>query len=278
MTSYPHPSRTAQINGVDLVWDAYGDDTAPTLLLCHGFSGSAHDFVMQVPSLTAAGYRVVVMEHRGHGHSGHGPADGYRIAQLADDLLALLPQMTDRPLHLLGHSMGGIVSLEATLKDHSLIKSLIMMDTSAFTFRPLDPAMAQMLDAFIGSYDPAGGLPDIPITGPEEDLVAKVTPEDWRTAKEEDWARLDPYALKGLGAELMVDGITEHGDDLKGFPVPLTVIVGRHDEPYMSQAPRLIELTGGHLSVIEEAYHSPQLTHPDAWREAVLDHLRRAER
>jgi pimeloyl-ACP methyl ester carboxylesterase len=55
---------------------------------------------------------------------------------------------------------------------------------------------------------------------------------------------------------------------------PTTVIAGSHDHPLVDQAPDLAaEVAHGQLSVIEGAYHSPQLTHPRQWREAVEHHL-----
>ena len=44
----------------------------------------------------------------------------------------------------------------------------------------------------------------------------------------------------------------------------------------VDQAPELAaEVAHGYLSVIPGAYHSPQLTHPDAWRAAIEAHLAR---
>ena len=57
---------------------------------------------------------------------------------------------------------------------------------------------------------------------------------------------------------------------------PVTVIVGEHDHPLVDQAPALsAEVADGRLVIIDGAYHSPQLTHPDEWRAAVEAHLTR---
>jgi pimeloyl-ACP methyl ester carboxylesterase len=63
-------------------------------------------------------------------------------------------------------------------------------------------------------------------------------------------------------------------DQLPSITCPVTVVVGEHDHPLVDQAPELASLvTDGRLTVIPGAYHSPQLTHPDAWRAALEEHL-----
>ena len=68
-----------------------------------------------------------------------------RIRKEADDMFDLFPDI--RPFadalgwmnfDLLGHSMGGAVALRLTLARPDLVRSLIMMDTNAWSFRPLD--------------------------------------------------------------------------------------------------------------------------------------------
>ena len=70
---------------------------------------------------------------------------------------------------------------------------------------------------------------------------------------------------------------TTHGRCAARLPsiaCPTTVIVGEHDHPLVDQAPELAaEVADGRLTVIEGAYHSPQLTHPSEWRAAVEAHL-----
>ncbi len=62
----------------------------------------------------------------------------------------------------------------------------------------------------------------------------------------------------------------------KEITCPVTVLVGENDHPFVDQAPELVaELPHGRLAVIDGAYHSPQLTHPGAWRAALEEHLGR---
>ena len=82
-------SRTLPVNGVDLAWSEQGAG-GTTLVLCHGFTGSSHDFALEVDAL-AGKRRVVTLDQRGHGHSTKtGTLQGYSIPQLSSDLAGFL--------------------------------------------------------------------------------------------------------------------------------------------------------------------------------------------
>lgn len=270
-------SQRFTIDGVELAWDSWGSG-GPALFLCHGFSGSAHDFALQIEGL-AETRRVISVDHRGHGRStSTGSAAAYSIDRLAADLAGLLDAVADGPVDLLGHSMGGQIALRVTLARPDLVRSLVLMDTSAWSFVPADADLAAMLQSFFETYDPATGLPDMSaLAGPEDELIEQATPEAWRQRKEELSAAFDPFALKSLGEELFNPERVTVRSRLAEITRPVTVIVGSNDHPLTGQAPELAaELGAAPPVVIDGAYHSPQLTHADAWRRALEAHLERA--
>jgi len=273
-------SRTLHLNGVDLAWSERGSgpDGTPTFVLVHGFTGSAHDFAVEVDAV-AVQRRVVTLDQRGHGHSAKaGTLDGYTIDQLVSDLVAFLETVGDGPVDLLGHSMGGRVALGTVLSRPDLVSSLILMDTSAWSFMPSDEALRNLVRTYVTEFDPARGMPaTLSLGGPEDVLILAAVPAEWQKEKESIFAGMDAYAVKAFGMALMADvadGETSLRADLPCITCPTTVIVGEHDHPLVDQAPDLAaEVADGRLTVIEGAYHSPQLTHPDAWRAAVEAHL-----
>jgi pimeloyl-ACP methyl ester carboxylesterase len=268
------------VHGVDLAWSERGSGPAgtPTLVLVHGYTGSSHDFALQVDAL-AADRRVVTLDHRGHGHSTKtGHLEGYTIEQLAADLTALLEAVGGGPVDLLGHSMGGRVVMTLVLARPDLVCSLILMDTSAWSFLPPDKEIRELVRGFIDGFDPAGGMPtSLSIGGPEDTLIEAATPAAWRREKDAIFAGMDAYAVKALGSALMGDAADDDTSlraKLPNITCPTTVIVGAHDQPLADQAPALAgEVADGRVTVIAGAYHSPQLTHAADWRAAVEDHL-----
>src|ERR1700733_4138830 len=102
MTRTAASAKTFHVNGVDLAWSERGRSVGgtPTLVLCHGFTGSSLDFALEVDAL-AADRRVVTLDQRGHGHSTKvGHLDSYTIDQLVADLGAFLEAAGGGPVDL----------------------------------------------------------------------------------------------------------------------------------------------------------------------------------
>jgi len=272
-------TRRFAVDGVELAWDRWGADEGTALMLGHGFSGSVHDFALQIPAL-AGGRPVIAFDKRGHGFSTKtGDAGAYTIERLVADEIAFLEANADGPVDLLGHSMGGRVALCTTLERPDLVRSLVLMDTSAWSFQTSDRELAALLAGFFETYDPADGLPDTSVLdGPEAELIAAQTPLAWRERKDAIFAGFDPVALQALGLALFTDAIPSMRPRLAEVTFAATVIAGNHDHPFADQAPDLAtELGDGALVLVPGAYHSPQLTHPDEWSAAIGAHLARAE-
>jgi len=271
---------TLKVHGVDLAWSERGSspDGTPALVLVHGYTGSSYDFALVADAL-ATRRRVVMLDQRGHGHSTRtGVLEGYTIDQLVADLVAFLEEVGEGPVVLLGHSMGGRVALGAVLSRPDLVSSLVLMDTSAWSFMPPDEGSRALVRAWIDAFDPAKGMPaTLGLGGPEDALIEAATPAEWQAEREAIFAGMDAYAVKALGLALMADvadGQISLRAELPSITCPTTVIAGEHDHPLVDQAPELAAgVADGRLTVIPGAYHSPQLTHPDAWRAAMGAHL-----
>jgi pimeloyl-ACP methyl ester carboxylesterase len=283
MTPTAAAAETFHVNGVDLAWSEWGSssDATPTLVLCHGFTGSSLDFALQVDAL-AADRRVVTLDQRGHGASTRtGRLEGYTIEQLSADLVAFIEAVGGGPVDLLGHSMGGRVVMGLVQDRPDLVRSLILMDTTAWSFAPPDEGARAFVHGWISSFDPSRGMPaSFNIGGPEDALIEARTPPEWQREKEASFAAMDAYAVKGLGTALLGDdGVGDRKErspsvDLGSISCPTTVLVGEHDHPLVDQAPELADAVAeGRLTVIPGAYHSPQLTHAEEWRAAVEAHL-----
>lgn len=95
-----------------------GPDAAPTVLLAHGYALSQHAWHHQRRAL-AERFRVVCYDQRGHGRSGRGAGDDYRMEALGHDVAAVLEATTepDDMVVAIGHSMGGM-SLLAFAEHH----------------------------------------------------------------------------------------------------------------------------------------------------------------
>jgi pimeloyl-ACP methyl ester carboxylesterase len=100
-----------------LVFDvsAGGLESAPLVLMLHGFCVSRYFWDNQIPVLTAAGYFVVAPNQRGYAADARpDPANfgNYRIDRLIGDALDIVREAGhgDRQFHLVGHDWGGSLS------------------------------------------------------------------------------------------------------------------------------------------------------------------------
>ncbi|HEX4870690.1 MAG TPA: alpha/beta fold hydrolase [Nevskiaceae bacterium] len=108
----------------------WGEDSAPPLLLLHGFLDVSATFAPLATPLAAAGWRVVAPDFRGFGHS-QWPEDGYWFADYVADLEALVRALfgDSAALPVIGHSMGGqVAALYAGLRP-SRVSRLAVLDS-----------------------------------------------------------------------------------------------------------------------------------------------------
>lgn len=105
----------------------------PTVLLAHGFLLDLSMYRSIVPSLVAAGYRVVAFDQRSHGASREGSA-GCSPEAAVDDYRVLLEHFGVERATLVGHSMGGFLSLLFLLKhpEHARgLRRLVLLGANA---------------------------------------------------------------------------------------------------------------------------------------------------
>ena len=117
----------------DLYYEEYGsgDDV---IVLVHGFLSSSRYWKRLRPYLVTAGYRVVVIDLLGFGQAAKSRSDEYSY----DDQVAYLDQIVkclglSNPFHLVGHSMGAVISARYALLRPRNIKSLILLHPPLYT-------------------------------------------------------------------------------------------------------------------------------------------------
>jgi non-heme chloroperoxidase len=97
---------------VELAADVDGPWRGPAVLLLHGGGQTRHAWKGTGRILAAHGFLVVNADLRGHGESDWAPDGDYSLDTYADDLRALAAEL-DRPVALVGASLGGLSSLLA---------------------------------------------------------------------------------------------------------------------------------------------------------------------
>lgn len=103
------------------------------IVLLHGVTLSVATWPYQIAALSQE-YRVVAVDHRGHGRSKHGRG-GYGIARMASDAAQVISHLDLRDAIVVGHSMGGMITQQMCLDFQDLarerIAGTILLSTSA---------------------------------------------------------------------------------------------------------------------------------------------------
>ncbi|AJY77766.1 alpha/beta fold hydrolase [Paenibacillus beijingensis] len=87
-----------------------GRGPSRTIVLLHGYCGSSAYWEQLLPCMDK-NVRMIAPDLRGHGNSSAPKADKYRIEDFAEDIAQLLDMLDPGPVLLLGHSLGGYITL-----------------------------------------------------------------------------------------------------------------------------------------------------------------------
>jgi non-heme chloroperoxidase len=106
--------------------EAWGDETAPPVILLHGGGQTRHSWGDTAQWIAEAGWYAITYDARGHGDSSWASEGNYRTDALVEDLKVILKQLKNKPA-LVGASMGGITSLVAQGETPEAICSAIIL-------------------------------------------------------------------------------------------------------------------------------------------------------
>lgn len=253
-------------NGVHLHYEDLG--SGPALLLSHSWLCDGRQWP-QVPALLDAGYRVLNLDHRGHGRSGP-HRQPFTMWDLAEDLVAVLDDAGVDSATLVGLSIGGFASIRAALRHPRRVKGLVLANTAAgpaaLKGRAKSTLLAPVARTSLGWPIVMRPVIDI-LFGPtarrqQPELVAR-----WR----EVFLAQDPSSmLVTLRAFMHRDDVT---DRLQEISVPTLVIVGDEDvDPGVLASARIAaRIPGARFAVLPVTGHLSALEQPHAFGTRLLD-------
>ncbi len=241
-------------------------DTGPgprgTVLMVAGFTGSKEDFAPLLAPLAGAGWRVTALDQRGQ-YQSPGPADpaAYTVELLAADILAVARELAgDEPLHLLGHSFGGLVTRAAVLTDPALFDSLTLLGSGP---SGLTGPRADLLGHLVPLLA-AGGirlvadtLDQLAATDPRARAVPAATSEFLA-------ARFLANTEAGLvGMAAAMTGEPDRTAELAATGIPVLVAHGADDDAWSPAAQaEMARRLGARHAVVAGSVHSPAVEQP----------------
>ena len=121
--------RYVEANGVRLHYLDYGTAGRTPMLCLHGGAVNAHWFDFVAAGFTA-NYHVRALDQRGHGDSAWAQPPAYGYDRYAADLEEFVARLDLRDFVLVGHSMGGLVSLVYAATYPGRVKKLVVIDST----------------------------------------------------------------------------------------------------------------------------------------------------
>lgn len=256
--------------------DTGGEGALGTALLVAGFTGTKEDFAPILAPLADAGVRAVAIDQRGQ-YESPGPDDpaAYAIDELAADVLAVgrvLRAETAGPLHLLGHSFGGLVCRTAVLTDPGAFTSLTLLGSGP---SQLTGRRAQLLDHLAPLLE-AGGVTLVHETMEQlamTDPRAQAVPEPTREFLSRRFLRNSAAGLRGMADAML--GEPDRVEELAAVGLPVLVAHGEADDAWLPHVQAdMARRLGARHEVIDGSIHSPAVENPPRTTEVLLDFWR----
>jgi pimeloyl-ACP methyl ester carboxylesterase len=254
----------ADVPGARLSYIDSGGSGVPIVLM-HAATGSSRVWEHQLPAFTAAGYRVIAYDRRGHGDTSVQASSPSAAA--ADDLDNLMTHLRIGRFHLLGTAAGGIVSMDYALSFPHRLRSLVIANSIIGIQDEEYLALGRRLRP---SPQFEAMPPDFRELGPSYRAANPEGTQRWielERASRPEGSRPPPLTARNR--------VTFAA--LETLKVPTLLLTGDAD---LYTPPPVLQLVASRIKgaeslVIDGAGHSAYWEQPDAFNRAVLDYIRR---
>jgi 3-oxoadipate enol-lactonase len=260
------PGRAVELpgRGTTFVRELAGPPGAPVAMLLHGWTATADLTWWRTYEPLAERYRVIALDHRGHGR-GIRSRRPFRLEDCADDAAALATELGISRFVPVGYSMGGPVAILLWRRHRSLVDGLVLCATAR---------------SFSGSREDRVGF--LALSGLA--LASRFTPPParaWlgdqfiarRGRKYDEWAlqevlRNDWTAVLEAGAAI---GSFSAREWIGSVDCPTAVVLTTRDRVVpLRRQQRLLESIPGAVGFRVEGDHDVCVAHPERFRPALL--------
>ena len=267
--------RIAKAGDVSLSYSVEGNGPE-TVLLIMGLGGRAADWGTEFPSALAKRYRVVRLDNRGVGGSPRVPG-GYDLRDMARDATKVLDAVDAKDAHIVGVSMGGMISQVVAAEHPERVKRLVLLSThfGGPQVVPPTPEAMRLFDPSV--FGELGGDPVAMMRFTINVITAagflERAPEVVAALLEN--VRKEPTHPSAFMAQVQAILGSDRSELIRSIAKPTLVIHGTEDKLIPSANGEMIaaRIPGAKLVLFEKSGHMLMWETPEELSRLVLDFL-----
>jgi len=245
--------------------------SGPVILMVAGMSSDSKSWQFILDQMTKH-YRLIIFDNRGCGRT---ETDGteFNLKDLAKDAFGLLDYLDHDKVHVVGHSMGGMITQEMALMHPERIDKLVMASSSPELSQKAIKIIDDLYEKWLNGYDMADWFRIM-----FHWLFTKKALENKKFMDAAIiFALAYPYPQTLEGFKGQVDAITgfDAKERIHGITNTSLIISGKEDILIPSEESKALLNIGGPSTfrIIENAAHSIHAEQPGAFAEAVMGFL-----
>ncbi len=131
----------------------------PPVILLHGVTNSVEDWLLNFHML-AENYRVYAVDFMGHGKTDKPLSASYHVKDLARFIAAFMDALQVEKAHLIGHSLGGMISFYLAMDFSAYVEKLVVVSSAGLSkWLPMFmrlitmPLVGELLGAMMANQD-----------------------------------------------------------------------------------------------------------------------------
>jgi 3-oxoadipate enol-lactonase len=265
----------ARSGDVELAYSVEGSGEE-TVLLIMGLGGRAADWGTAFPSALAERYRVVRFDNRGVGASPVVPG-GYSLSDLARDATAVLDAVGAERAHVVGISMGGMISQLIALEHAARVDRLVLLSTNfgGHDLEPPHPDAMRLFDPreFLSRGRDPEAMMRFSLSVITAPGFVDRSPETLTTLLAN--VKAEPTPPMSFMAQLQAVLGSDRSELVRGITRPTLVVHGDQDKliPPANGRQLAERIPGARLVMLEGVGHMPMFEAPERLVPLVRDFL-----
>ena len=260
-------------DGTRIHYEVTGRPGATPILMIQGLGASKNAWNLQRIAM-ATRFRSISLDNRGAGRSDK-PTQPFTLEQMADDAIAVLDAAGVETAHVVGASMGGVISQIIAVKYPHRVRSLTLVCTACRNH----PWRQELLQSWAHTAEEKGM-----IEVGKEAAQWVMSPRSFRRLVPAfTWmgplAALRPRHSFVSQIQAILDAREDLVDELSSITAPTMVIVGNQDilTPRGDSEEIAERIPNAELVVISGAAHGLMMEHSTTFNKILIEFLQRTE-